>query len=404
MDATIRSRAAEQAQDLDRVSRLWQHLGHTPGSISEYRRSVRRILRSVHTFDYRQISAAHVVRLADSYALRYHADPQSMRRRWLAAFRAFAWGLQRLGKKTGATILAKQRPGQVDPVIAAFLRYGRSLGWAEATLHIHVRNLCDLQHFLVFRRAPWPQPRLRDLDLFLELGAKRWKLTTVAGAAGTFRAWLRFLFVTGRSERNLASSVLLPPSISCPRPPRALPWKVVQQLRRGINPITAIGGRDTAQYLLFCAYGLSSAEVTNLKLEDIDWDGKILHIRRLKNSSTVDLPLSPEVARSIARYLRHGRPPTSSRHVFVSHSIPFGPLSHSTVGQRVKCWAERAKVHAPYLGAHVFRHSFATHQLERGTPLKLIGDILGHRHCQTTAIYVRSALERLRRLALPVPK
>jgi site-specific recombinase XerD len=179
---------------------------------------------------------------------------------------------------------------------------------------------------------------------------------------------------------------------------------VVQQLRRGINPITAIGGRDTAQYLLFCAYGLSSAEVTNLKLEDIDWDGKILHIRRLKNSSTVDLPLSPEVARSIARYLRHGRPPTSSRHVFVSHSIPFGPLSHSTVGQRVKCWAERAKVHAPYLGAHVFRHSFATHQLERGTPLKLIGDILGHRHCQTTAIYVRSALERLRRLALPVPK
>jgi site-specific recombinase XerD len=51
----------------------------------------------------------------------------------------------------------------------------------------------------------------------------------------------------------------------------------------------------------------------------------------------------------------------------------------------------------------LFRHSFATRQLEQGIPLKVIGDILGHRNSQTTGIYVRSALSRLRRLALPVP-
>jgi site-specific recombinase XerD len=60
-------------------------------------------------------------------------------------------------------------------------------------------------------------------------------------------------------------------------------------------------------------------------------------------------------------------------------------------------------VQAPFLGAHLFRHSVATYQLERGTPLKVIADILGHRDCRTTAIYVRSALARLRQLALPVP-
>jgi hypothetical protein len=204
------------------------------------------------------------------------------------------------------------------------------------TLHIYERHLSDLRHFLARCRAPWPQPRLRDLDLFLELGAERWKRTTVAGAAGTFRAWLRFLFVTGRSQQNLASSVMLPPSISYPRPARAMPWSMVRQLRRGIDPGTALGRRDTAQYLLFCAYGLSNAELINLKLEDIDWDANILHIRRLKNSSTVDLPLSATVAKAIARYLRHGRPPTSSRHVFVRHCIPFGPLGHGTVG-RPRC-------------------------------------------------------------------
>jgi site-specific recombinase XerD len=110
------------------------------------------------------------------------------------------------------------------------------------------------------------------------------------------------------------------------------------------------------------------------------------------------------VAKAIAAYIRHGRPSTESRYVFVGHFIPFGPLGVSTIGQRVKCWAERANVHPPYLGVHLFRHSFATYQLERGVPLKLIGDILGHRSTQTTAIYVRSALGRLRQLALPVPK
>lgn len=404
MDATTGSRAIAQAKDLDRVARLWRQLGHTPESINVYRRCVTRILQSVHTSSYREISAERVMRMARLYAHQHHADPQSIRRQWLPAFRAFAWGLQHLGKATGPTILAKRRPHKLDPTITAFQSYGRSLGWTEQTLHVHEKHLRDLKHFLTRRRAPWPQPRLRDLDLVLELGAERWKRTTVAGAAGTFRAWLRFLFVTGRSPHNLASSVMLPPSISYPRPARAMPWSMVRQLRRGIDPTTALGRRDVGQYLLFCAYGLSNAEVINLKLEDIDWDANILHIRRLKNSSTVDLPLSATVAKAIATYLRHGRPPTSSRHVFVRHCIPFGPLGHGTVGQRIRCWAERAKVNAPFLGAHVFRHSFATHQLERGVPLKLIGDILGHRRCQTTGIYVRTALERLRRLALPVPK
>jgi site-specific recombinase XerD len=73
------------------------------------------------------------------------------------------------------------------------------------------------------------------------------------------------------------------------------------------------------------------------------------------------------------------------------------------VGQRVRCWAERANVKSSFLGAHLFRHSFATNHLERGTPLKVIGDILGHGDCRTTAVYVRSAITKLRRLALPVP-
>jgi integrase len=44
-----------------------------------------------------------------------------------------------------------------------------------------------------------------------------------------------------------------------------------------------------------------------MKIDDIDWDARILHIRRVKNGSAVDLPLSDAVAKAIAVYIEQGR-------------------------------------------------------------------------------------------------
>ena len=390
-------------QDLEDVIGLWREIGHTPKSIDQYRLAVIQILDRAVSCKYRDLTADRIDSWARRYATQHDINPAGVMRRWLPAFRAFAWGLSRLGKEVGSIHRSKAEP-KLDPFVERFIEHGRSLGWKKNTLRLHLRTLQQLKEFQARHHGLWPEPRLQDVDDFLAAASKRWKRTTVAAAAGTVRAWFRFLFLAGYSPRNIAESVALPPHIRYARPPRSVSWRIVRQLRSGIDPRTAIGRRDLAQYLLFCAYGLSNAEVTNLKLEDIDWHAGILHIRRVKNGSTVDLPLSPSVAQALASYIRHGRPRTDSRHVFVTHCIPFGPLGISLTGQRVKLWAERANIKLPFFGVHLFRHSFATYQLERGVSLKLIGDILGHASAQTTAIYVRSALGRLRQLALPVPK
>lgn len=404
MPVAGRSGMMGPVEDLDRIAVLWRKLGHPPRSVLAYRQWTLQLLTAANVSDYRELLADRVVQLAKRFAqLHHHGSPKRTRWRWLSAFRAFAWGLRQLGKNVGSIDLSS-RSVTSDPVVIAFAHYGEKLGWAKQTLRVHLRYLDYLRRYLARRRAPWPVPRLIDLDHFLHQSARNWKRTTVSGAASTFRVWLRFLFVTGRTKHDLAASVALPPSIAFPQPARALPWATVRQLGKGIDRSTDLGRRDYAQYLLFCAYGLSNAEIINLKLEQIDWRAGVLHIRRAKNGATVDLPLLPAVATAIATYLRLGRPQTPSRNVFVRHTIPFGPLGHATIGERVRTWAGRAKVQAPFLGVHLFRHSFATHQLERGTSLKVIGDILGHRSCQTTRVYVRGALERLRQLALPVPK
>ena len=229
---------------------------------------------------------------------------------------------------------------------------------------------------------------------------QQWERSTIHSAVTVYRAWLRFLFITGRSQHDLAQSFTVPPRVVDAEPRRALPWPTIRQLRRGIDKAAPLGRRDDAQYHLLCAYGLGAAEILHLRLTDIDWETGTLHIRRQKTGTPFDLPLLPDVARSIAQYIRYSRPRSSRR---FNHRIPFGPLSSSTLAARVRVWAQRAHVNVPFLGCHSFRHSVATRQLERGTPLKVIGDILGHRHSETTEIYVRSALERLRKLALPVP-
>jgi site-specific recombinase XerD len=263
MDSDKTSRAAEQSLDLVEVSRQWRNIGHTSESARKYRSCIRQLLKEAHHADYQEISAQRVIQLAEAYARRNGYNPQTMRRRWLSAFRAFAWGLQHLGIAVGSTVLPKSSSDPRDPAINEFLHYGKELGWAEHTLHLRGRYLGDLRTFLRDRRLPWPVPDLKDIDHFLEYTVRKlkWGRATVSGAASAIRAWMRFLFATKRISNDLSSAVVGPRFIKYPAPPRTLPWGMVRKLRHGIRINTPIGLRDAAQFTLLCAYGLGSAEI-----------------------------------------------------------------------------------------------------------------------------------------------
>jgi hypothetical protein len=201
------SRAIEQSRDVDSVAHLWRKLGRSPGGIAVYSGYLKRLLREARGCDYRDLCADRVVQLALAYARRRHLNPQRTRWMWLSSFRAFAWGLQRLGKEVGSVDLNRKPQVDPEPVVRAYIQYGKQVGWSAQTMHSHLRHLNCLRRYLIRRCSPWPVPALRDIDCFLQLAAKRWVRTTVASAAGTFRSWLRFLFVTGRSAHDLASSV-----------------------------------------------------------------------------------------------------------------------------------------------------------------------------------------------------
>jgi site-specific recombinase XerD len=335
-----------------------------------------------------------------------HHSVDTLQRALRVSLRAYAWALAAIGHDIPPWSPAPPETAW-SPIVTDYVRHSREhRGLAEGSL---ARDAAEIERFLADlkrQRRKWKEVRLVDIDQFLLGLSHEVAPTTIARVACALRGWLRFLHATGRVSVDLASSVVAPVRPHHDRPPRAWPWARIKKLLHGIDRTTAIGCRDHAQFLLMSACGLGAAEVLQLRLEDIDWRGQRLHVVRRKTKAPIALPLLPEVARALANYIRNCRPkPTAYRQVFLSQVMPHKPFEQSTVlRHRVRTWARRAGVEAPLLGTHLIRHSHATRHVVLGTSMKTLGDILGHRDPETTSIYARAAVQRLRRLALAVPR
>ena len=155
--------------------------------------------------------------------------------------------------------------------------------------------------------------------------------------------------------------------------------------------------------LLMASYGLRACDVVALKLEDILWRNGYLRIRQSKTGNLLELPLTGPVSSAICDYLRKVPRHGGYRQVFLRLRAPGGPLKSTAVIEAFQAWSQKSGLDIPFKGVHCIRHSYAIHLLRRGVSLKSIGDLLGHRSPESTAVYLRLATEDLRTVALPLP-
>ncbi len=167
---------------------------------------------------------------------------------------------------------------------------------------------------------------------------------------------------------------------------------------------TDIGRRDYAIALCLYQLALRASDVARLRIDDIDWRSGVVQIVG-KSRRACRLPLPAAVGRGVAKYLREGRPKSSSRHVFVRHCVPLGdPIDACAVRSIIRRAFARTGLDVPSRGTHVLRHTAATRMVRAGASLKEVADVLRHRSLDTTAIYTKVDLPRLAAVALPWPK
>lgn len=148
--------------------------------------------------------------------------------------------------------------------------------------------------------------------------------------------------------------------------------------------------------LLMYSSGVRISELVRLSVGDVDTEQMVLRVRDGKGGKDRLTIFSARLVPVLLEQMR-GR----SRVAPLFPSQQEGHLSIRSLQQVIQKARKGARLQKG-ISAHSLRHAFATHLLEAGTDLRIIQDLLGHRHVQTTTRYTHIAGPCRRRIQSPL--
>ena len=289
--------------------------------------------------------------------------------------------------------------GQSDGVLEDFSGYlGRERSLASTTVENYLNQV---RPFVIWysqhRQVALAELTIRDVNHFLTWRSGRCSAGSLAVAATALRALLRWMFLDGRLDRQLAEGIGPVRYPALAGVPKALS-------AADLASMLAVGmsARDRALVLLLARLGLRSREAAQLLLDDVDWRAGTVRVTG-KGDDRQLMPLPAEVGEALATYLRdHRREGTADRHVFLGAIAPYRPLDRCGVSSVVTRVARRAGI-GERVGAHRLRHGAATAVLAGGGTLAEAGQLLRQRSSGATAIYAKVDNCALVQLVRPWP-
>lgn len=243
----------------------------------------------------------------------------------------------------------------------------------------------------------------RTIEAFVAI-LTGYQAKTVEQKMCAVRSFLRFAARQGQVDADLLHAVPTVKSSKQARVPSVWDAGDVARILDAIDRGSPCGKRDYAIITLVTRLGLRSIDVKRLELDDFDWPGNQLWVRQAKTGRRIQLPLLKDVGWAVIDYIRHGRPTSDCRQVFLRHTTPIGPFSDQDHLYQILC--KHARVAHVALsdqrrhGMHSLRHTLATRLMEGGTPIEQIADILGHQSVESTGVYLKTSLGLLRQCAL----
>ena len=150
------------------------------------------------------------------------------------------------------------------------------------------------------------------------------------------------------------------------------------------------------------ATGVRRAELTHLKVSDIDSQRMVIHVEGGKGRKDRDVMLSPKLLEALRMHWR-GLRRKPSTWLFPGNRWHTGlkPIDTKAVWQACQRAAQRAGLNKG-VHPHTLRHCFATHLLEAGADLRTIQVLLGHRDLEETTIYLHLSQRHLNATASPL--
>lgn len=222
----------------------------------------------------------------------------------------------------------------------------------------------------------------------LHLLARGLKATSINPIVGG----LRFFYGTTLGKQEIAEQI--PYARAEDALPAVLTPDEVVRLFRAVSNFKV----RTALITIYAA-GLRVSEAVALTPRDINSERMVIEIRRSKGHKDRYVMLSEQLLTILRDYWRRTRP--------TEYLFPGRDQSRPISIRWVQCecrWAVNAARLSPAVTVHTLRHSFATHLLEAGVDIRVIQDLLGHRHITSTSRYARVAINTIRQIQSPLER
>jgi integrase/recombinase XerD len=220
-----------------------------------------------------------------------------------------------------------------------------------------------------------------------EIGARGLSASSVINEL----AAIKYMFAKTLGRPEMVSFIRYPRQRS--PLPTVLSLEEVHALIRAVR-------RPLYQAIVMTLYGagLRIAEALALEVDDIDAERGVIRIRNGKGGKAREAKLSPALHGWLRRYWDEQRP--AHPYLFASRSTGKPPLM-TTVRSALKKAASAARI-KKHVTPHVLRHSFATHLLEHGTDVRVVGALLGHASLSSTMRYARVTEKLVRETPSPL--
>ena len=236
--------------------------------------------------------------------------------------------------------------------------------------------------------------RKQVLDHLMAMKARGMSTNSISRHLVSIKVFFRYLQQENMLDKNITDTMDSPKLWKIL--PDTLSEREVSLLLAAPNLQKPLGVRDRAIIEMFYASGLRVSELGNLKISDLHIDDGYIRVIGKGRKERV-IPVAKNAADLLVRYLEEVRPLLCDnphlQNVFISKRGT--GLCRQRLWQIIKKYTKDAGI-MKNVTPHTLRHSFASHLLQNGAPLRVIQEMLGHADIAATQIYTHVNPERLK--------
>lgn len=235
------------------------------------------------------------------------------------------------------------------------------------------------------------------LDFFREHRINEYKEATTARYASSLKGFYAHLIANNYVESDPTQKM---PRLKRSRKlPTTLSFDEIEMILSSPDSTDCFGLRDKAMLEILYSCGLRVSELINLKLNDLYFEDEIIRAFG-KGSKERVIPIGSSAINWIVKYLTSSRPLLEKKgkslgYVFLN--VRGTKFSRMGVWKIIDKYSKSAGI-LKSVHPHIFRHSFATHLIERGADLRAVQEMLGHADISTTQIYAHVDREYVKQI------